>query len=261
MAFRKITNVTGKNLVFSEEDLGDRKISAFIKEVPFDAAIDKIALINQLEVTKTKDNFYLFKASSKEVTRNPRRLNRSESYSFKIIDTLQQLLKVSFIDSPVENIINDVAYGLKINLATKKGLQNIGRATIKSDSISFNAMLNKLLEGSKHSYKLENGMYFFGTTKEVSVEKTEVIALENRSIELMMQPLQNFSGFSRNPLINNSFSQNGDFNTNMSSRANSFNGNQRTQNTGYNRSIENRGNNYNNTNQNSNSEDLKTIFS
>ena len=255
LAFRKITNVTGKNLVFSEEDLGDRKISAFIKEVPFDAAIDKIALINQLEVTKTKDNFYLFKASSKEVTRNPRRLNRSESYSFKIIDTLQQLLKVSFIDSPVENIINDVAYGLKINLATKKGLQNIGRATIKSDSISFNAMLNKLLEGSKHSYKLENGMYFFGTTKEVSVEKTEVIALENRSIELMMQPLQNFSGFSRNPLINNSFSQNGDFNTNMSSRANSFNGNQRTQNTGYNRSIENRGNNYNNTNQNSNSED------
>ena len=77
LAFRKITNVTGKNLVFSEEDLGDRKISAFIKEVPFDAAIDKIALINQLEVTKTKDNFYLFKASSKEVTRNPRRLNRS----------------------------------------------------------------------------------------------------------------------------------------------------------------------------------------
>ena len=94
-------------MLFSKEDLGDRKISAFLKEVPFDAAIDKIALTNQLEVTKTKDNFYLFKASSERVTRNPRRLNRSESYSFKIIDTLQQLLQVSFIDSPVENIINE----------------------------------------------------------------------------------------------------------------------------------------------------------
>ena len=260
LAFRKITTVTGKNLVFSEEALRDRKISAFIKEVPFDAAIDKIALTNQLEVTKTKDNFYLFKASSEGVTRNPRRLNMSESYSFKIIDTVHQLLEVSFIDAPIENIINDVAYGLKINLATKKELKNIGKATIKSDSISFNKLLNKLLEGTKHSYKLENGMYFFGKTKGVSVEKTEVIPLVNRSIELMMQPLQNSSGFSSNQSMNNSFSQDGNFNQNMSGRGNSITGNQRTQNTGYNRSIENRGNNYNNKNQNSNSEDLKSIF-
>jgi type IV pilus assembly protein PilQ len=260
LAFRKITTVTGKNLVFSEEALRDRKISAFIKEVPFDAAIDKIALTNQLEVTKTKDNFYLFKASSEGVTRNPRRLNMSESYSFKITDTVHQLLEVSFIDAPIENIINDVAYGLKINLATKKELKNIGKATIKSDSISFNKLLNKLLEGTKHSYKLENGMYFFGKTKGVSVEKTEVIPLVNRSIELMMQPLQNSSGFSSNQSMNNSFSQDGNFNQNMSGRGNSITGNQRTQNTGYNRSIENRGNNYNNKNQNSNSEDLKSIF-
>jgi type IV pilus assembly protein PilQ len=259
LAFRKITTVTGKNLVFSDKDLGDRKISAFVKEVPFDAAIDKIALTNQLEVTKSKDNFYLFRASTELGERNPRRLNRSESYFFKIIDTLPQLLEVSFIDAPIENIINDVAYGLKINLATKKGLQNIGRATIKSDSISFNALLNKLLEGTKYSYKLENGMYFFGQTKEISLENTEVIALENRSIELMMQPLQSYSGFSGNPFINNSFSQDGSFNQNRSVSVNSFTGNQRTQNTGYTRSIENR-RNTNTTNLNSINEDLKSIF-
>ena len=78
------------------------------------------------------------------------------------------------------------------------------------------------MEGTNHSYKLENGMYFFGKTKGVSVEKTEVIPLVNRSIELMMQPLQNSSGFSSNQFMNNSFSQDGSFNQNMSGRGNSI---------------------------------------
>ena len=44
---------------------------------------------------------------------------------------------------------------------------------------------------------------FLEKTKGVSVEKTEVIPLVNRSIELMMQPLQNSSGFSSNQSMNN----------------------------------------------------------
>jgi hypothetical protein len=76
----------------------------------------------------------------------------------------------------------------------------------------------------------------------------------------MMQPLQNSSGFSSNQSMNNSFSQDGNFNQNMSGRGNSITGNQRTQTTGYTRNTQNRSNNLNNTNQNSNSEDLKSIF-
>ena len=65
IAARKITEVTGKNIVFTP-NLGNTKISAFIKEMPFDA-IDKIALSNQLQVTKTKDHFYLIEEAPKMV--------------------------------------------------------------------------------------------------------------------------------------------------------------------------------------------------
>ena len=91
--FRKITEVTGRNLVFSV-GIGNNRISSFIKDMPFDAAIDKIALANQLEVTKTKDNFYLFKVSTKENLSSRRSITMSESYSYKIIDPVNQILQV-----------------------------------------------------------------------------------------------------------------------------------------------------------------------
>ena len=54
VAFKKITNVTGKNLVFSP-GIGNQKISSYIKDKSFESAIDKIAFSNNLSVTKTKD--------------------------------------------------------------------------------------------------------------------------------------------------------------------------------------------------------------
>lgn len=252
LAFRKITMVTGKNLVFSEKELRNHKISAFLKEVPFDAAIDKIAFSNQLEVTRTKDNFYVFKASSKEATRSSRALRMSEHYSFTIKDTINKILKVSFIDAPIGNVIDDIAFRLQLNIATSKPLDDVGKATIISDSISFDRLLNKLLEGTTHSYKFENGMYFFGKKNEVLTQSIEIIPLFNRSIELMMEPLQNLSGFSNNQILNNSFSQNGTFN-----QGNIFTGNQRNQITGYQRNLQS---GINGVNKGDDREALKNIF-
>ena len=252
LAFRKITMVTGKNLVFSEKELRNHKISVFLKEVPFDAAIDKIAFSNQLEVTRTKDNFYVFKASSKEATRSSRALRMSEHYSFTIKDTINKILKVSFIDAPIGNVIDDIAFRLQLNIATSKPLDDVGKATIISDSISFDRLLNKLLEGTTHSYKFENGMYFFGKKNEVLTQSIEIIPLFNRSIELMMEPLQNLSGFSNNQILNNSFSQNGTFN-----QGNIFTGNQRNQITGYQRNLQSGSNG---VNKGDDREALKNIF-
>lgn len=252
LAFRKITMVTGKNLVFSEKELRNHKISVFLKEVPFDAAIDKIAFSNQLEVTRTKDNFYVFKASSKEATRSSRALRMSEHYSFTIKDTINKILKVSFIDAPIGNVIDDIAFRLQLNIATSKPLDDVGKATIISDSISFDRLLNKLLEGTTHSYKFENGMYFFGKKNEVLTQSIEIIPLFNRSIELMMEPLQNLSGFSNNQILNNSFSQNGTFN-----QGNIFTGNQRNQITGYQRNLQS---GINGVNKGDDREALKNIF-
>ena len=217
-ATRKITQVTGKNVVFSV-GLGNQQVSAFIKDMPFDAAIHKIALVNQLMITKTKDNFYLFeKLPANGIVRRNGRI-RKGNFHFKVKDTINQILEVDFVDTPIEAVISDIAYDLKVNMATSKPLRNIGKATIKSDNITFNDLLNNLLEDTKFTYKLEDNMYFFGESKLASVVDVEVIQLMNRAIESMMQPIESTDGFSNDPLPN-TFSADGSYTSNFNQNRN-----------------------------------------
>ena len=206
---RKITTVTGKNISF-DVGLGNKVVSSFIKDMTLDAGIEKLASENKLKVRKTENDVYILEDPTKAAL--SARRGKSGGFYFKIKDTINQIIEVDFVDTPVENVINDIAYDLKINMATSKPLKNIGKATIKSDYISFDDLLARLLENTKFSYKLENGMYFFGESKLASIQNAELIILKNRSIELMMEPLESSGGFLNNQQIPNTFSQNGNYN-------------------------------------------------
>src|SRR5690606_36794102 len=111
-------------------------------------------------------------------------------------------------------------------------LDNIGTASLRAKSITFDELLIKLFEtqnnaavssnntnnsqrnindanisgggGDRFTFKKEDNIYFFGTEKQLSVRKVEVIALQYRSIELLSDPQggamggRNFSNMSNN---------------------------------------------------------------
>ena len=211
---REITKVTGKNVVYTL-GLEGRLISAYIKDMPFDAAIDKIALTNNLHVSKTKDNFYLLEQVSQNGISRRRGISRRGNFNYTVKDTILRILEVDFVNVPIEGVINDIAFDLKINMATSESLKNIGNITIKSDSIGFNNLLSNLLENTKFTYKFENGMYFLGKQKLASVEDVVVVPMINRSIQLMLEPMEGSSGFLNSPQFSNTFSSNGSFNNNF----------------------------------------------
>lgn len=190
IAFKKITNITGKNLVFST-DLKGKKVSGYIKNMPFDSAMNKLAFANNLHLTKTKDNYYLFEDQLKnnQNSNTSRRYNDSNLF-FKIIDFDKQLLKVDFKDTKIETIINDIGNALKINRFTNTPLNGLGTVSVKASNISYDKLLTNILESSNHTYKKENGIYFFGKEKNKSIRNSVVIPLMHRSIEIMNQPLQ-----------------------------------------------------------------------
>lgn len=224
---KKITSSTGKNLVYSV-GLEGRRLSGFIKEKAFDNAIDILAKTNNLKVNRTADGFYVFESLDATFDRNTRPARpRTANFYFKVKDTVNQLLEVDFIDTTIEAIINDIGYDLKINMATSKPLRNMGKTSVKSDSISFDVLLAKVLEDTKFGFKKQNGMYFFGDRKLSSIRNAEIIPLMHRSIQMMMEPIQsndnfttgvtgNTNNFGRN---NTSFGNNTNFNnrnTNLS---------------------------------------------
>lgn len=235
--FKRVMDVTGKNLVFTP-GLENKPLIAYIQDMPFDAAMEKLGLANNLYVEKTKDGFYVFEDNTPVTNANSNNSNnannqrparrRNANFFFKVIDPQTKTLEVDFANTPIGDIINDIGDELKIDVFTATPMDNIGTASLRAKSITFDDLLVKLFEtqnnaiissygtnntqrnnndpniGNRFTFKKEGNIYFFGTEKQLSVRKVEVIALQYRSIELLSDPQgggmnnRNFGNMSNN---------------------------------------------------------------
>lgn len=219
--FKSIMDESAKNLVFTP-GMENQALTAYFQNIPFDVAMDKLALANNLYLDKTKDGFYVFDRpqvvatteAEKNNTPRPVRRNRNNSFEFKILDKENKLLAVDFTDTPIEYVISDISESLDLNVFTATPLSDAGKASLKADAIRFDDLLVKLFEsqaissspqtGSTQtsrnqnptatntaqvfSFKKEGNIYFFGTEDQLSIRKVEAIYLQFRSVELLADP-------------------------------------------------------------------------
>lgn len=245
--FKDIMDETGKNLVFTP-GLESKSITCYIKTMPFDASMDKLAFANDLIVQKTKDNFYLFEAIDK--VKNGISTNRLRSnLNFKVINYDKKLLQVDFVDSPIADIINNIADELKLNIFSASPLDEAGSITLKTNSISFDELLLKIFEPQhkfkagpenpmdknsstgqsnpmvnnastpitrNYTFKKEGNIYYFGTENQLSVRKAEIIPLHSRTVEMFAEPK---GGMNRNRTVGRTFNNFSSYNnTNLNNR-------------------------------------------
>ena len=242
--FKRITDETGKNLVFSP-GMENENITAYFQHIPFDVAMDKMALANNLYLEKSKDNFYVFEklnavesADNGTVNRPRPKRRRNGDISFKVLNKSAKLLDVDFVDTPIAHVINDIASELDIDIFTATPLEEAGNASLKARSISFDNLLIKLFEAQTISegqpvntnpngrpnqnnaaggsekklftFKKEGNIYYFGTEDQLSVRKVEIIYLQHRSVELLSDPQNNTYGNSTSNRVFNNLNAVGD---------------------------------------------------
>lgn len=236
VAFKQITDKTGKNLVF-EPSIENVKLSSYIKNMPFDSALDKIAFANNLKVTKTRDNYYLFESndlnisgSNTQKVRKPIRKKKTlANYYFKVTDSIHKIVDVDFENVTIASIINDLGYELNINMFTSSPLLEAGNTTVKATGIPFDLLLNKILENTVFTYKKQDSIYYFGKRESASLRNTVTIPLLHRSIEIMNGDNNKIQ---RNtPRAYNNYSNNNSINTTNYSSNNSTTNNRQRINT------------------------------
>lgn len=221
--FKRIMDESAKNLVFAP-DLENKVLTSYIKDMPFDAAMDKMALANNLYMEKTKDGFYLFEAmntsDSQNSDQNSLLIRRRTDLNYKILDVENKLLEVNFNHTSIASIIKDIGRDLDLNIFTATPLDKAGPVTFKTKSITFDDLLIKIFESQNDysstentsqtsenypnngqngnsftknfnaifTFKKEANIYYFGTENQLSVRKVEVIHLMHRSVELLSDP-------------------------------------------------------------------------
>ncbi|KAF2518525.1 type II and III secretion system protein [Flavobacterium salilacus subsp. salilacus] len=221
-AFKKIMDESGRNLVFTP-GMENQLLTVYIKNMPFDAALNKLAYANNLYVTKSKDNFYLFDRldapapdkSSSAVSQNKPQRQRRSNFFFNILDKDRQLLEVDFENTPISSIVYDIGTELQIDLFIASPLENAGNATVKAKNITFDELLMKMFEANAtnaqannappqqqfnnttgqqgaandfYTFLKENNIYYFGTKSQLTVRNVKAIPLMHRSIELLGDP-------------------------------------------------------------------------
>ncbi len=288
--FRRITDESAKNLVFTP-GMENKVISAYINDMPFDTAMNTLALSNNLYVEKTDAGFYMFEEPNTNQGHSSARLKSAQNQNYEVLDYANKLLKVDFNNTPIASIINDIGHDLNLNIFTATPLDKAGTVTFKTTSISFDDLLIKIFEShapsnsnptgetpnstngninrpdqnSAHrsstsssenfTFKKEGDVYFFGTEDQLSVRKVEVIHLMHRSVELLSDPE---GGNSRSRTVGRSLGNSyGDYNRSFNSGINQSSFNSGSINRNNNR-IQNGGRSSLN-NSNSGSGDSQTI--
>lgn len=158
-AFKRIMDISGKNLVFAP-GMENQLLTVYIKSMPFDAALNKLAYANDLIISKSRDNFYLFDrlegtsvSSSADHSGGtlrqvkPQR-QRKSNFFFNITDKEKKLLEVDFENTPISSIIYDIGTELEIDLFIASPLDNAGNATVKAKNITFDELLSKIFESN-----------------------------------------------------------------------------------------------------------------
>ena len=220
--FRKIIDVSGENLLYSNA-LASLPLNLYLTRVPFDQAMEQLAAMNNMNYSKSRDGFHLFSEISSDNNRATGRRMNSNGMYYQVLDSVNMLLDVDFVNIPVASIIYELAQDLNLDIYTATPLEEAGSVTFNAKGIYFDDLLTHIFESkesgtsiniqpqpdsplpnvrrnrnpvqqvipppSAHfTFKKENNIYFFGTADQLSVREVEIVQMMHRSVELLSDP-------------------------------------------------------------------------
>jgi type IV pilus assembly protein PilQ len=184
---KEITAQTGKNIVLAPE-LRDKQVSGYFLNRPFAQVLDMLSKANGIEYKADESGVnYLY--TPLKIEKGP---NAGNAGSIKPISNFEQtgvqLEKNAF--GTLDITANNAETADLIRLAAQEVgapyfLYNKpdGKVSFELKNVTFPELLNHVFKGTKYAYKEDNKVYLIGESKTEGIRVTELIRMENRTIE------------------------------------------------------------------------------
>lgn len=180
-----ITKQSGKNIVLAPE-VRDKPVSAYFLNRPFDQVFDMIAKANGLESKKDENGFYYLFTPLRPANGSPGNTFSPNTTNFEKLGV--QITKNPFgtLDIIANNaelidIIRPAAQELGAHYFLYSRPE--GKSSFEVKNITFPELLSLLFTGTKYSYREDNRVFLIGENKVEGIRVTELIRMENRTIE------------------------------------------------------------------------------
>ncbi len=192
MVAEELTRATGKNFVIDPQVRG-QVVNAYFLNRPYDQVLDMFAQSNQLNLT-AEDEYYKFGKGTKLSDQQPNNPNGSngkrngKNYTSNHAsgDFILEKNEVGTLDVFARNVelaelIQAAADETGVHYILYSDVQ--GKANLDLEDIRFDELVEKVFEGTTFSIKENDGIYIIGENKMDGLRTTELVRLDNRTIE------------------------------------------------------------------------------
>lgn len=194
-ATKEITKQSGKNIMFSPE-LAGKIISGYVQNSPLNSALEKLAFANDMKVSVTPDDFYIFEKkiplvdSKSNVSQNGGSttsfgLTNSNSKTNTNVIVKNGLITVDAQNIAIIDIVNTASKELNKEYFLFNELK--GNATLKINDATYDDFLKLLFNGTDFTFKKEGEIYLFGDRNLEGLRQSKLITLKNRTIDKIME--------------------------------------------------------------------------
>ncbi|WP_081802017.1 type II secretion system protein GspD [Aquimarina atlantica] len=190
---KKITDVSGKNVILGP-NVKNEKVSAYILNRPFDQVMEMMAKSNRLIITKDDNGFYYVEkdqvpaAGTATGSSRKGKKTRSPESSAEITVLPSGFLSVQAFDADITSLILEAAEKLNVNYFMYDKPKG-ATTTLVVNEITFDELLDHVFMGKNSTYKKTDDFYLIGDQNGEGLRSTELIQLENRTIETVLETL------------------------------------------------------------------------
>ncbi|HLA55563.1 MAG TPA: secretin N-terminal domain-containing protein [Flavobacterium sp.] len=192
---KAIIDKSGKNLILAP-DVKNMRITSYILNRPFDQVIEMVTKSNDLVVSKDDNGFYYIEKNNSDnpgsaapnaKARQPKAAPDAPGF-FDISVDKSGYLTVKANGADAADLLTDAAQKLHINYFLYNKPEN-EKTSLSAEHITFDELLENIFKGKKYTFKKEQNLYLIGEQITEGLRATELIQLENRSIEAVLPSL------------------------------------------------------------------------
>jgi type IV pilus assembly protein PilQ len=191
-----IIDKSGKNILLAP-DVKNVRMTSYIVNRPFDQVIEMMSKSNDLVAAKDDNGIYYIQKNTPATAapsaidkRSPKNLRTdfdSPGY-FHVDSNKPGFLSVSANSADATELITEAAKLLKVNYFFYNKPEG-EKTSLVADDISFDDLLQQIFKGKKYTFKKDQNFYLIGEQVTEGLRATEIIQLENRSIESVLTAL------------------------------------------------------------------------
>jgi len=191
-AAKEITKQSGRNIIFSPELLG-KVVSGFVQNSTLNSALEKLAFANDMKVSVTPDNFYIFEKKAPAADPNAKGGQTAANPNFGLTNPGTKTTSVSVKDGLIAVDAQNMAIIDLVNAVSKELGKEFflfnelkGNATLKINDASYDDFLRLLFNGTEFTFKKEGEIYLFGDRNLEGLRQSKLITLKNRTIDKVL---------------------------------------------------------------------------